>query len=358
MPTPIYSGVTFKNICFLYFPNLSSGKDNYEFLGSSSSGDVYIKFDGSYSGSWGVRFSIDSYYSYDYTSTTGYSFYNTVSSYTLSSRGYSSLSEFISKAYLIYTTCPIKDSDGTVLFKANAKVVDGYLVPNDYNTTPDYDTWYDNIFNGISDWIGGVLGSLVTPFEHMADGLSGVWSAVTDLPGDIADNIKDFFTDLGDKIEDVWDSVKTGFSNLGDKIVDLWNSVKDGFADVIDGIVNLPQIISDKIEYLFTPTVNIFALIKNKFENKFPIVSQISGLFDSLYNIGTTEPSFSFTYKGVNLKLIDFSSFAPYMPMIRRYTAVFIWLSFLSREVKRIPSLIRGRDDIGSSSEGDDTNVN
>ena len=208
--------------------------------------------------------------------------------------------DWILQNAMIYTNVDIVDVNGNILFRRNSKIIDGELIPNDYGqepedpgtgpdeepTGPDYDEWYERIFGGITDWFSGVLGVLATPFTAIADGLNGVWNAITKIVDDIKEALKS----------------------------------------------------------LFIPSVNIIPLIYEKFTGKFPIIEQVGGLFSTLYNPGTQEPVFTITYNGMTLKIIDFSSFSDYMPLIRNFTGVFLLLSFLTKEVKRLPGLIRGRD--------------
>jgi hypothetical protein len=198
---------------------------------------------------------------------------------------------------MIFCNVDIVDDDENVLFNRNAQIIDGLLIPNNYTggtggtggvdpEVPDYDTWYDNIFSGITGWFGGVLDVLATPFALIADGLQGVWQAVTNLVTDFVEELKS----------------------------------------------------------LFIPSVDILPLIQDEFTDKFPIVNQVSDLFTSLFNPGSNEPIFQITYNGMTLKIIDFTMFSGYMPLVRNFTGVFLLLSFLTREVKRLPKLIRGRD--------------
>ncbi len=115
----------------------------------------------------------------------------------------------------------------------------------------------------------------------------------------------------------------------------------DDHSGLIGGIVGG---ILNGLKSLFIPERNIFVDIVNKFNDKFPIVGQISNLISNLYNIGEVEPVFKFVYDGIELKIIDFSFFADYMPMIRNFTGAFLFLSFITREIKKLPGLIRGRE--------------
>lgn len=114
----------------------------------------------------------------------------------------------------------------------------------------------------------------------------------------------------------------------------------DDHSGLIGGIVGG---ILNGLKSLFIPERNIFADIVAKFGDKFPIVGQISNLIASLYNIGDNEPVFLFTYKGIELKVIDFTAFSDYMPLIKNFTGAFLFLSFLVREIKILPGIIRGR---------------
>ncbi len=105
---------------------------------------------------------------------------------------------------------------------------------------------------------------------------------------------------------------------------------------IVGGILN-------GLKSLFIPERNIFQDIANKFPNKFPIVGQIGNLIGSLYNIGENEPVFLFSYNGIELKVIDFTSFRDYLPLIRNFTGAFLFLSFITREIKILPRIIRGR---------------
>lgn len=114
----------------------------------------------------------------------------------------------------------------------------------------------------------------------------------------------------------------------------------DDDSSIVGGIVGG---ILNGLKSLFIPERNIFVDIVNKFSDKFPIVGQVVDLFSNLYNVGENEPVFAFTYKDIELKLIDFTSFKDYLPLIRNFTGAFLFLSFITREIKILPGIIRGR---------------
>ena len=115
----------------------------------------------------------------------------------------------------------------------------------------------------------------------------------------------------------------------------------DDHSGLIGGIVGG---ILNGLKSLFIPERNIFVDIVNKFSDKFPIVNQVVDLFSNLYNIGENEPVFKITYNDMELKIVDFSSFENYLPLIRNLTGAFLFLGFITREIKILPRLIRGRD--------------
>ena len=72
-------------------------------------------------------------------------------------------------------------------------------------------------------------------------------------------------------------------------------------------------------------------------------MGQVVDLISNLYNIGENEPIFKITYEDMELKIVDFTSFESYLPLIRNLTGAFLFLSFVSREIKILPRIIRGR---------------
>lgn len=105
---------------------------------------------------------------------------------------------------------------------------------------------------------------------------------------------------------------------------------------IVGGILN-------GLKSLFIPERNIFQDIVYKFSDKFPIVNQIVNLFGNLYNIGENEPVFKISYNDMELRIVDFTSFENYLPLIRNLTGAFLFLSFITREIKLLPRIIRGR---------------
>lgn len=138
---------------------------------------------------------------------------------------------------------------------------------------------------------------------------------------------------------------------FGDEVWDKSNGLYDlPHPDSIDDDIDEEGLIGgivggilNGLKSLFIPERNIFEDIVHKFSDKFPIVGQVVDLFSNLYNVGENEPVFKFSYKDIELKLIDFTSFENYLPLIRNLTGAFLFLSFITREIKILPRIIRGR---------------
>ena len=285
MPTPIHEDNVPASAVFVYYhlPTVDKFYNRYMYSTQLNNNLVYVD-----TPTPRFRFDSGNYFSFYFSRSDSVWVHNGIFGSNDGIFFNASISWVLGNA-LIYCNVDIVDVDGNVLFERNASIIDGRLVPNDYTEVPevpDYDTWYDNIFSGITNWFSGVLEILVTPFTLIADGLAGLWEEVKVLP---------------DTIKEV-------------------------------------------LKTLFIPTINIIPLIYGKFADKFPIINQVVDLFSSLYNLGTDEPVFKITYNGMTLKIIDFTMFSGYLPLIRNFTGIFLLLSFLTREVRKLPRLLRGRD--------------
>lgn len=152
----------------------------------------------------------------------------------------------------------------------------------------------------------------------------------------------------GEQLE-VSNNILTNIKNILQYIVNLPSNIYGAFSALLmslkDEIISIPDKIIDKLVALFIPTANIFARIIVALDEKYPIVQQCVQIFAQLFNdIGTAEPKFEMTWKGINFAIIDFTSFSAHMPLIRNVTAAFLWLAFITHEVRTLPKLIRGRD--------------
>lgn len=218
---------------------------------------------------------------------------------------------------------------------------------------PDYDTWYGNILSGITEFFSGVFEGLATAFSNIADGINGFWQGMTIKLTELKNSITNLKDIISDKLSELKNSFVDNIVSLKNSFVDNIVSLKNSFVDSIvnfkNNVMNIPDLIGEKIDFLFNPTVDIMPMIRNKFNNKFPIIEQAKSMFSGLFNIGTNAPVFDINYQGMTLSVVNFTAFESYMPLIRGITGAFIMLTFLPREIKRLPALLRGQNTQGGS---------
>lgn len=89
--------------------------------------------------------------------------------------------------------------------------------------------------------------------------------------------------------------------------------------------------------------------IKTMFDSKFAFVSDIGNflgsIFGSVINVNPDPPEFTVNLPGGkwgegSIKIIDFSIFADYRPFILNFMRVVLWIPFLIKLYKRLPSLV------------------
>lgn len=89
--------------------------------------------------------------------------------------------------------------------------------------------------------------------------------------------------------------------------------------------------------------------IKEIFENKFTFISEVKNFLGSLFSIvidsDPEPPDFKIDLPGGkwgtgSISIIDFSLFAPYRAFILNFIRVVLWIPFLIKLYKRLPSLV------------------
>lgn len=177
---------------------------------------------------------------------------------------------------------------------------------------------------------GGLFGGFV-------EWLIKIWEGITGIPRAIGDMFSTLFGWLGE--------ILTALKQIPKLIGDFFSDIFGWLKDLWDIISDIPNKIKDMLIELFVPTFDLPKAIKDKFEGKFPIATQGGAIMQGLFNsIGDKQPDFSFQYQGMQLKAMDFTVLDPYMPTIRGLLVVFLYLSFLSNQIKHLPRFIRGRD--------------
>lgn len=89
--------------------------------------------------------------------------------------------------------------------------------------------------------------------------------------------------------------------------------------------------------------------IREIFDDKFTFISEIrdflGSLFGAVINTDPKPPEFTINLPGGkwgqgSIKIIDFSLFAPYREFILNFIRVLLWIPFLLKLYRRLPSLV------------------
>lgn len=203
-----------------------------------------------------------------------------------------------------------------------------------------------------------------------------VKNAITQGLSDLGSNISKFFSDLGenigswfaDTLEDIGEfntSVGTWFSDLGSNIAtwfsNLGTSLGNWFADLGSNLKNLlsyinpfdenflgkklVELIGDLLNDLFVPKDDIFGNLKDNLQSKFYFTTQIQEIFENLlndFNYGDSVPSFTITYYGKTLDIIDFSPYLEYRSWLHAIILGISWFVFIRKTFYKIPKIIGG----------------
>ena len=108
-----------------------------------------------------------------------------------------------------------------------------------------------------------------------------------------------------------FEGIAQGIVNLGQHFSNVL-SYLNPFSENFFGI-KLVEFIGDLLSNLFVPKEDIFGNLQENLRNKFYFTTQIQEIFESLLNdfdYGDSVPSFSITYYGKTLNIIDFSPLA------------------------------------------------
>ena len=190
-----------------------------------------------------------------------------------------------------YSDVDLLNYNDDVIYTSNS-IYENFVIVNSYDEipfpsdAPDYDSWFSSVFDAITDWFGGVLEVLATPFTAIADGLNGVWLEIK----------------------------------------------------------NIPQLIADKLEYLFVPSGDKFDELKDKFDEKFGFVGQIIDLGQTIINatFGGSKPNSNITIYGGTYTIIDWDIYDNYRTYIHGIIVLLSYIVFIPKLIKRLPSVVRG----------------
>lgn len=110
-------------------------------------------------------------------------------------------------------------------------------------------------------------------------------------------------------------------------------------------VYKLIDLLGNLLRLLFVPENNPFESLSVKLDEKFAFVNQIKSLFSSLLgfnNYGENVPSFTLTWYGATVAIIDFSLFLNYRTWIHGIILAIAWAVFIFKTYRKLPSIIGG----------------
>lgn len=190
---------------------------------------------------------------------------------------------------------------------------------------------------------------MAVPFKNIQEGLDSIGKFFSDL--------LDYINPFSEKF--ILKSVLNFFGELisyvnpfSEKF--LLKGVLDFFIELISYInplsenffgYKIVEFFSNLFKFLFIPTEDSFIQFQNKINDKFYFVNQIANMFSSLlgnFNYGNNVPTFSITYYGHTLNIIDFSLFVNYKDWLHGIILSIAWFLYVRKLYNKLPSLIGG----------------
>lgn len=129
----------------------------------------------------------------------------------------------------------------------------------------------------------------------------------------------------------------------------------NSFVNSIGNVINFINPWSDDffLRVAFIPSEGFLEAyvsdIKTMFDGKFTFISEIreflGSLFGAVVDTDPEPPEFKINLPGGkwgqgSVKIIDFSLFAPYRSFVLNFIRVILWIPFLLKLYKRLPSLV------------------
>ncbi len=194
---------------------------------------------------------------------------------------------------------------------------------------------------------------LAVPFEAITTGISNIFSGIGNILNYlnpfsdkfILKGVLDFLSNILSYINPFSDNflLKGVLSFLSDMLSYI-NPFSDNFLGK-----KIISLLGDLLQYLFIPKEDHFTEIKTIIDEKFGFINQIKELAYSLFNVATTAddntkipPSFNITYKGVTVKIVDFSVIEPFRNTFHAIISAVLWVSYILRTFRRLPGIIGG----------------
>ena len=167
---------------------------------------------------------------------------------------------------------------------------------------------------------------LATPFEGIAKGIVKL--------GEHFSSVLDFLNPTSENfiLTQLWEFLTN--------IVSFINPLHENFFGR-----KLVEFIGDLLNDLFVPEDDIFGNLQENIRSKFYFTTQIQEIFESLlndYDYGDSVPSFSITYYGKTVDIIDFSPYLEYRSWIHSIILGISWFIFIRKTFYKIPGIIGG----------------
>lgn len=197
---------------------------------------------------------------------------------------------------------------------------------------------------------------LASPFEFIKEGLATIWSWLENIFSAIGNIASNILSGLGDFFSILWDWLGKLFTAIGNIATSILEGLGSFFStlwtwltDIFGAITKIPEtiikLLGDLLNWLFVPSNNPFESLSSKFDEKFAFVGQIKDLFSSLLgfnNYGENVPSFTLTWYGATVAIIDFSLFLNYRTWIHGIILAIAWTVFIFKTYRKLPSIIGG----------------
>lgn len=182
---------------------------------------------------------------------------------------------------------------------------------------------------------------LATPFEGIAQGIVNL--------GKHFSNVLDYLNPLSDNF--ILKSVISGIGN----ILDYINPFSDNFFGY-----KIVEFFKNLFIELFVPQQDQFTEFVNKIKSNFGFVEQIKELVQNLFsfnnspyyistqtdNVISNYPKWEIEYYGVKVNIIDFEVFDKYRGTVHGIIIGVMYISFLWRLFRRLPSIISASPDL------------
>jgi hypothetical protein len=235
-----------------------------------------------------------------------------------------------------------------------------------------------DIVSGIAEGVGSILGGLFNGEGIIAAiinliseivalpgiiilGISDIISGVIGAIGDVVSSIAALSGAIISGISDIISSVVSAIGNVVSSIAALPGAILSGIGSIIGGISSVLGSILSFLETLIESVTTLFLALfvpsegffersfgglQTRFEAKIPILGQSKTVIDNFTAMAAdttaAAPEFTVEMYGVKANLIDFSQFAPFMPTIHGIIIAVVYIAFIRKVIKKIPSIIGG----------------